>query len=188
MEETLVKLEMVTERQLTAARSAQWGYPVLAPEYFGKTVEADIPKTILTACRAVPLHYSTAAKRILLGFASRVEHRALESIEEITRCRVEPCFITPSDLEGQMERLASPPDYHEVVIDDPGSTDQMARTLGQIAAQVGVREATFGQCRNLVLVRVSGKRGKTDIVFRMRHNVAVEIGAQSEIFTNAVAV
>jgi hypothetical protein len=188
IEETLVKLGMVTEKQLAAARSAQWGYPVLAPEHAGQKVEADIPKTILNACMAVPLHYSDAAKRILVGFAARVEHRFLESIEEITRCRVESCFITPTYFEEQMARLATPRDYEEVVVDNPGLPDKMASTVGRIAGQVAASEAIFGLCRNLVLVRLAGKRGKTDIVFRMRCNVAVEIGEHSGIFSDAIAV
>jgi len=188
IEETLVKLGMVTEKQLAAARSAQWGYPVLAPEFAGQRMETDIPKTILTACMAVPLHYSAAAKQILVGFAERVEHRFLESIEQITGCRVEPCFITPTYFGEQMERLAAPRDYEEVVVDNPGLPDQMADTVGRIAIQVGAREAAFGRCRNLVLVRLAGRRGKTDIVFRMRSDVAVEIDEHSGIFREAIAV
>ncbi len=188
IEETLVKLGMVTEKLLAMARSAQWGYPVLAPEYVGQMVEADFPKAILSACGAVPLHYSATAKRILLGFASRVDHRVLELIEELTHCRVEPCFITPADFEEQMERVATPPDYEEVVVDDPGSPEKMARTVGRVGVQVGVSEATFAQCRNLVLVRVKGKRGVADIVFRVPHHSTVEIGEESSIFNDAIAV
>jgi len=36
IDETLVSLGMVTERQLAAARSAQWGYPMLAPGSVGQ--------------------------------------------------------------------------------------------------------------------------------------------------------
>ena len=188
VEQTLVKLCMVSEKQLAAARSAQWGYPVLAAEYVGQMVEIDIPKAILNACRAVPLHYSVTAKRILLGFSARVEHSFIELIEEMTRCRVEPCFITPTDFEEQMERLAMPPDYEEVVVDDPGSPEKMARTVGRTAVQVAAREASFAQWRDFVLVRVAGKRGRADVVFHMLRNTDVETGQQSGIFKEAIAV
>jgi hypothetical protein len=188
IDETLVSLGMVTERQLAAARSAQWGYPMLAPGSVGQIVEADIPKTILNACRAVPLHYSSTARRIVLGFSSRVEHRCLEVIEETTRCRVEPCIVTPTDFEEQMERVATPPHYEEIVIGDPGSPEAMARTVGRIAVQVAAREATFASYRNLVLARVTGKRGVADIVFCLQCRTAAEIGEQSGIFKEAIAV
>jgi hypothetical protein len=188
IDETLVKLGMVTEKQLAAARSAQWGYPMLAPGCVGQMVKADIPKTILNACRAVPLHYSSIAKRIVLGFASRVEHRCLEVIEEATQCRVEPCIVTPTEFEEQMERVAPPPGYKETVIGDPGSPQAMARAIGRIAVQVAAREATFASFRNLVLARVTGKRGIADIVFCLQCRTVAEIGAQPGIFKEAIAV
>jgi Type II secretion system (T2SS), protein E, N-terminal domain len=188
IEESLVKLGMVSEKALVAARSAQWGYPVLAPECVGQLVEVEIPKSILNACRAVPLHYSATAKRILVGFVSRVEHSFLESIEEMTGCRVEPCFITPTDFQEQMERVTAPPDYEEVVVNDPGSPERMARTVGRTAVHVAAREAAFIKWRNFVLVRVAGKRGKADIVFVPRRIGTVRVVEHSGIFKEAIAI
>ncbi len=188
LETSLVELGMVTEKTLAAARSAQWGYPVMAPEYIGQLVEVEIPKTILSACRAVPLHYSDTAKRILLGFASRVEHSFLQSIEEMTRCRVEPCFITPTHFDEQMERVTAPPGYEEVVVNDPGGPEKMARTVGRTAVHVAAREATLTKWRNFVLVRISGKRGKADIVFVPRRNGTVRVIEQSHTFSETIAV
>jgi hypothetical protein len=188
LEATLARLGMATDKQLAAARSAQWGYPVLAPEQIREMVEIDIPKSVLAACKAVPLHYSATAKRILIGFAARVELRFLESVEEMTGCRADACFITPGDFEEQMERVTHPPNYEEEVIDDPGSPERMARTVGRAAVQVAAREACFSQWRNLILVRVDGKRGKTDVVFSLRTRTSVEIREISDIFRPAIAV
>ncbi len=188
IEETLVKRGMVTEKQLTAARSAQWGYPVLAPEYVGQMVEFDLSRVILRACKAAPLHYSAAAKRLLLGFSGRVEHSLIELIEEITHCRVEPCFITPTDFEEQMERLSTPPDYEQVLVADPGSPEKMARTLGRTAVRVAAREAFFAQWRNFVLVRVLGKRGRADVVFDLTRNASSEPCELRGSFKEAIAI
>jgi hypothetical protein len=188
IEYSLVRLGMVTEKALVAARSAQWGYPLLATECAGKMVEMEIPKSILNACRAVPLHYSAIAKRILLGFASRVEHSFLESIEVMTGCRVEPCFITPTDFQHQLERVTAPPDYEEVVVNDPGSPEKMARTVGRAAIHVSAREATFSKWRNFVLVRVAGTRGKADIVFVPRRVGTVRVVERSDTFKEAIAI
>lgn len=188
LEATLARLGMASDKQLAAARSAQWGYPVLAPEFIGETVEIDIPKSVLAACKAAPLHYSAAARRILIGFASRVEHRFLESVEEMTGCRADACFITPGDFEEQMERVTFPKNYSEEVVDDPGSPERMARSLGRTAVQVGAREASFAQWRNLILVRIEGKRGKTDVVFSLRTRKPAEIRGVSLNFRSAVAV
>lgn len=176
LDDTLLHLGIATEKQLAASRSAQWGYPVLAPEHLGHMVRADIPRAILEACSAVPLHYSPAAQRIVLGFVLRVEHGLLESIEQITGCRVEPCFITATDLAEQMERLTRVPGYNEVLIDDPGSPEKMARTVGRMAVEIGAREACFTQCKNDVWARVIGKRGIVDVIFRVNY---VGVGALS---------
>ena len=176
LDRTLLHLGMATEKQLAVARSAQWGYPVLAQEHIGHMVRADIPPAILDACSAVPLHYSLAAQRIVLGFVLRVEHGLLESIEQVTGCRVEPCFITATDLAEQMERLTRVPGYNEVLIDDPGTPEKMARTVGRMAVEVGAREACFTQCKNNVWVRLTGKRGIIDVIFRAKNEV---IGAPS---------
>ena len=188
LEVTLVKLGMATEKQLASARSMQWGYPVLAPEYIGQMVEADIPRTVMVACGVVPLHYSAAARRILLGFASRVEHRVLESIGQITGARIEPCFITPTDLEEQMKRVTAPPDYEEVVVDDLGSPEKMARTVGRVAVGVGAFAAGFNQCRSMVVARLVGKRGKADVVFHMSSANAERLAENSASREETIAV
>jgi len=165
--EAAVRLGFATEKQVAAARAVQWGYPALAQDYVGLMVQADIPRAILEACFAVPLHYSVTAKRVLLGFVTRVEHSVLEPIEQMTGCRVEPCFITPSEFEEQMERLTVFPDYEETVVHDPGTPAKMARTIGRAAVDIGAREASFTQFKSLVWARVSGKRGKVDVVFHV---------------------
>jgi len=179
---TVIRLGLVSEKQVAAARSAQWGYPMLAQDYIGKMVQADLPRTILRACPAAPLHYSASAKRILLGFVSRVEHSVLEAIEQMTGCRVEPCFITRTDFEEQMERLTALPEYEEVVVNDPGPPEKMARTVGRAAVEVGAREARFVQYRNYVWARMFGKRGTVDVVFRVNQAAAETKPGNSDVF------
>jgi hypothetical protein len=167
----LIRRGMATEKQVAAARAAQWGCPTLE-EYVGMTgtmIRSDIPASILHACSAAPMHYSSTGRRILLGFVSRVEYSVLESIETMTGCRVEPCFITQTELDEQMERVVSMPDYKHTAVDDPGAPDKMARTLGRAAVEIGAREASFTRYKNFVWARLTGKRGKMDVVFRMSY-------------------
>jgi hypothetical protein len=185
---TVLRLGMVTERQIAAARAAQWGYPVLAQERIGQSVQADIPRSVLEACTAAPLHYSTAAKRIMLGFVHRVEHSVLASIEQMTGFRVEPCFITPTDYSLQMELFSELPQYEEVVVSDPGPADKMARTVGRAAVDISAREASFTRYKNLVWARVAGKRGKRDVIFRVNRIHAELRAEESELFDDSVAV
>lgn len=178
--EFLVRAHLVTEKQIATARSQQWGYPVFAQDFGSQLVLSDVPPVLLRACSAAPLHYSATAKRILLGFVSRVEHGLLQSIEHMTGCRVEPCFITPSDCQEQMGRVTVPPDYQEQVIEEPGPPEKMARTVGRAAVDIAARQATFTQCKNHVWARITGKRGKVDILFRPGRAPGGEIFKNSE--------
>jgi hypothetical protein len=168
LETSLVRLGLAGERQLAAARAAQWGYPVLGPDHIGQPVEADIPSTLLRTYSAVPLHYSSTAKRFLLGFVYRVEYSLLQSLESVTGYRAEPCFITPTEYAGQMENLTTPSGVDELVFEDPRTPAQMGNTVGGLAVEIGAREASFAHCRNYVWARLSGKQRKVDVLFRIK--------------------
>lgn len=180
LETTLLEQGIVSEKQLAAARGAQWGCPVLGHEPAGQVVEADLPPILLRACSAAPLHYSAKARRLVLGFVHRVEHTLLQSIEHITGCRAEPCFITPSEFKEQMDRLNPVEGYAEIVDNDAGSVPQMARTLGGFAVEYSAREARFTRCKSWVWARISGKRGTADILFPLK---AAAVNAKREFST-----
>jgi hypothetical protein len=177
LETTLLEQGIVSEKQLAAARATQWGCPVLGHEPAGQTVEADLPPTLLRACSAAPLHYSPKSKRLVLGFVHRVEHPLLQSIEQITGCRAEPCFITPSEFKEQMDRLSPVDGYAEIVDNDPGTVPQMARTLGGLAVEYSGREARFTRCKSWIWARISGKRGTVDVIFPLK---AATVSAKRE--------
>jgi len=168
LEAVLVRLGLATERQLAAARAAQWGCPVLGQERIGQPVEADIPPTLLHACSAVPLHCSTLAKRFLLGFVYRVEHSLLNSLELVTGFRAEPCFITPTEYGEQMERLTAVAGCEEVVFEDLTTPAEMAKTAAGLAVEAAAREVHFARCRDYVWTRLTGKRRKIDVLFRVK--------------------
>jgi Type II secretion system (T2SS), protein E, N-terminal domain len=179
LEVVLIRLGLADEWQLTAARAAQWGVPVLGKDRIGHPVEADIPVALLRAYSAAPLHYSAAGKRLILGFVYRVEHSLLISLEEITGCRAEPCFITPTEYAEQMTRLTAIPDHREMVFENSLTPAQMANSLAGAAVEVSAREARFAHSRNLVWVRLAGKRRKIDVLFRGKIESGIEITGNS---------
>ncbi|MFZ1012764.1 MAG: hypothetical protein WAN28_05415 [Terracidiphilus sp.] len=186
--ETLVEMNMATEKQIAAARSAQWGYPVFAQDFTSQLVFSDIPRALLRSSSAAPLHYSATARRILLGFVSRVEHSLLEAIEQMTGFRVEPCFITPTDREEQISRITVPSEYEEVVVEEPETPERMARTLGRMAVEIGAREAQIAPCKSHVWARMMGKRGKVDVLFRVHASAAEGRFKEPEIFDETSTV
>ena len=175
LETALRKLGLATDKQLAAARAAQWGCPVLADDCAALPVVADIPRTFLREFQAVPLHYSQQSKRLVMGFVQKMEHSLLGSIEEMTGCRAEACLLTPAEFYAQMDRVTFPPDYEEVVAEKPGTPAQMAKTLGGVALEVTARAAAFVQCRSWVWARVTGKRRTIDVLFARTEAAAVAL-------------
>ena len=170
LEATLLSLGLVSEKQLATVRAAQWGCPVLNQERASKAVVADIPPTLLRTFAAAPLHYAPDTKRLVLGFAHRVDHSLLRAIEQMTGCHAEPCFITPAEVAEQMQLLAAPRDYEEVAVEEPGAPAQMARTLGRLAMEASVQEVDFAPCKAWVWARLLGRRRIIDVLFA-RQNV-----------------
>ena len=186
LETVLVQLGLANEWQLTAARAAQWGVPVLGKDRIAQPVESDIPVTLLRAYSAAPLHYSAAAKRLVLGFVYRVEHCLLDSLEAITGCRAEPCFITPAEFAEQMARLTAIPDHKEMIFEDSLTPAKMANNLAGAAVEVSAREARFACSRNMVWIRMAGKRRKVDVLFRGKIESGLETTEKSLLLEDRI--
>jgi hypothetical protein len=165
LEETLLALGWTSEKHLAAARSAQWGYPVVNQERAGHVVQVGVPLSLLHAFSAAPLFYSPATKRLVLGFVERVDHRLLQSLELIAGYRAEPCFLTAAEFAEQMRCVVLPADYEEVVAEESGDPAQMARRLGRCALDAAATDATFVQCKSWVWARLTGKRRTVDVLF-----------------------
>jgi hypothetical protein len=166
LETALIRLGLVDEWQLASARAIQWGYPVLGRDRISRSVDADLPLTLMRTFSAVPLHYSATAKRLLVGFVYRVEHSLLHSLEQVTGCRAEPCFITPTELHYQMERLEAAQQCREVVLEESLTPAEMANAVGGLALEVTAREVSLSRCQDYVWMRLSGKRRMIDVLFR----------------------
>jgi Type II secretion system (T2SS), protein E, N-terminal domain len=181
LETTLIRHGLTSEKQFASARAAQWGYPVLARDRVGQMVESDIPQYLLKMFSAVPLQYSIKAKRILLGFVFRVEHSLLESIEKVTGCRAVPCFITATELAEQMKCVTNFPNQTTSIVEELGTPEIMARTMGRFSVEVAASHAVFSRCKNHVWARVSGKRGNADVIFRFERGTAPQVSGNSYV-------
>jgi len=178
-ETALLALGWTTEKQLATARSAQWGYPVLVQERAGHAVEVGIPLALLRTFSAAPLFYSASARRLVLGFVDRVDHRLLQSIEQVTGYRAEPCFLTSAEMTTQMRCIAHPAHYEEVVVDQPGEPAQMARTLGRYALDAAATDASLIQCKSWVWARLTGKRRIVDVLFARENPTTAPVTTDS---------
>ena len=176
LESTVIEQGWVTEKQLAVARAAQWGYPVLGQDLSGHAVVADLPPKLFRACSATPLYYS--GERLVLGFIHRVDHSLLQAIEKITGCRAEPCFITPTQLARQLDRMTGPPRYEQILVEAPGTVAHMVRTLRDYATQINATEGEFTRCHSFLWSRLGGDRETVDVLFDLK-NAEAEFPAES---------
>lgn len=179
LETTLVELGWTNAKQLAAARSAQWGYPVLSQERAGRAVVVGIPLRLLRTFSAAPLFYSAATKRLVLGFVERVDHRLLQSIEQVAGYRAEPCFLTPAEFAEQMRCVVLPAQYEELVEEQPGEPAQMARTLGRCALDAAATDAGLVQCGSWIWARLTGKQRIVDVLFAKENPATATVTADS---------
>jgi hypothetical protein len=75
-----------------------------------------------------------------------------------------------------MDRLTAVPRFEEVVFEDPKSPLQMGKTIGGLAVEIGVREASFAHCRDYVWTRLAGKRRTLDVLFRIKGDTGAVTG------------
>ena len=167
LEQSLLRLSFVSPRHLTEARAAQWGYPALAVDRIGHRVDVNLSVRMLEEFSAAPIEISLKANRIVIGFVFRVEHSLLDCIEKLTQCRAVPCFIGPDDFSLQLKQLSTERNYRSTVLEDP-SPEEMMRTIGLSAVEVGATEVSFEHCRNFQLCRIAGRKGTRDVLFRFQ--------------------
>ena len=112
-----------------------------------------------------PVHYLAPRRRLLVGFVHGVEHRVLGTIEKMTGCRTEPCFITASECAGIIHRDSGR--GLEVAFERLSSEMEMAQVIRSYTEQVAAEEARVGVCRDRLWVRLFRDHQPTDLLFTL---------------------
>jgi hypothetical protein len=168
----LVQRGSVSERQVAAVRATQWGCPVFAmPKHTLRTI-IHVPVTLIRLYSAVPLHYVAATKLLLVGFVHGIEYSLLYAIEQMTGCKTQPCFVTPSDFVAQLQRqveematgdVASP---NEVEVDTAHTGAEMATILCSYGVDLEADEVLLGKCKEYLWARFLCGARSVDLLFK----------------------
>jgi hypothetical protein len=170
--EILMRKGVVSEAQVTAARAAQWGCPVFAVPQRAMETEIRIPEALIHFHSAIPLHYVTATKRLLVGFVDGVEYGLLYVIERMTGCKTQPCFITPSDFQSQIElrQLAQQRCGDTILKDltyqDTQTPAEMARILCSHVVEFEADEVIICRYREHFWMRLKCGLRDVDLIFK----------------------
>jgi hypothetical protein len=170
--EFLVRQGSVSEKQLTAVRATQWGYPVFTVPEWGMPTEIHIPPTFVRLYSMIPLHYVATTNMLLVGFVHGVEYGLLYAIEKITGCKTQPCFVTPSDFQNQVQYIeqvnAQSEDETptEIKFESAQSSSEMARILCSYSVQLEADEAVIGRCKEYLWARLKCSSKDVDLLFK----------------------
>jgi len=167
--DVILHLGFATEDQVTTALAAQWGHPVFPLRATTWEMPFCIPARLLELNRMLPVHYTEASKRLLIGFAEGVDYRILDAIARILPCAPSPCIIAASEYQRRMESIVAQKRGQEAVFDGESSPRERAHITRNYAVQLNAQEMRFATCRDYLWARLTGRRHEMDILFRLGH-------------------
>jgi hypothetical protein len=170
--EILVRRGWLSEMQVTAARAGQWGCPVFAIPQCVMQTDIQVPEVLTHFHSAIPLHYVTATKRLLVGFVDGVEYGLLYAIEQMTGCKTQPCFVTPSDFETQIQLRQSAlersgnADTGTLTFENVKTPAEMARILCGYVVDLEADEAIICRYKEHFWIRLKCGPKEVDLLFK----------------------
>lgn len=162
--EWMQKLGYVDEDQVTAALSVQWSCPVLR-DFRPGGGSPMVPLRLLHAFEMVPVHYGPTTLMLHMAFARNVEYRAILAIEQILKCRVEPCLATPSAVRSVLHQLEEEHRGNDVELENATDPGEMCRITSSYAAKVGAEEVRMARCGDYVWVRIRARKTSANLIF-----------------------
>jgi len=168
--EAVIKLGFADELQVTSAVASQWGHPVFRVKPGFTAVQIRIPHLLMDLYRMVPVHFTEAGSRLLMGFLRAPQHAALRTIEHMTLCNAIPCFVTPSGYSIIADQINQDERDNEIVFERNTSASEIASVIRNYVLQSGASEARVGRCREYIWARVFGTKATLDIMFRLEGN------------------
>ena len=167
--EWLVTMGAVSEQQITAALAVQQGCPVF-PASQCRPLPAAIhwPTPLVHSYGAVPVFYNRAHSSLYVGFRQGISHPFLYSLEQVLRCRTQPCIVSSSTYQKQLEWQTHWVDGETVVINQRQNGIEMTQTIGNYAQQVHAERCSLTSCEDHLWIRLERVSGfHVDFLFRL---------------------
>jgi len=107
-----------------------------------------------------------------VGFVRGIEYGLLYAIEQITGCKTQPCFVTPSDFQVQVEHRdrmleeSRDTSVKEVTFVIDESPAKMAFSLFARCVKLASKEAIIVRCKEYLWARAKGGIQEEDIIFK----------------------
>jgi len=157
----------VNEEQVAEALAAQWGYPVFSMKNVPIELPVIVPLRLVEQHQMLPIQFLEDSGKLVIGFATRIEHAVLQGVEKMLGCVSSPCFVTLSDFKARLQRFPWRSNVAEFAYEAVASPAEMAEIVKNHLAQSGASELRFARCREYLWVRLLGLPQSLDILFRL---------------------
>jgi hypothetical protein len=162
----VVRLGYVDEKELTSVRAAQWGAPVYRRPSLPVASNVHIPSTLMSLHSMIPLRHPSGGEGLMVGFVNAIEYGPLYAIEQITKRKAQPCFVTPTDFLAQLETQRTANEPEEMVYDNVQNPLEMARITCNYGALIDADEISIVRCREFIWTRLQGGKKSADLLFQ----------------------
>jgi len=170
--EILARHGFVSEKQVTGGRAVQWSCPVFSVPKHAIRTGIQIPSVLIQLYSAIPLHYVPRTKHLLMGFVHGIEYGLLYAIEQMTGCSTQPCFVTPSDfqtqmqLKEQMQEQCGDTTPKELTFENVQTPAEMAQILCSHGVDIEADHVMMSRCREYIWARLKYGAKAVDLFFR----------------------
>jgi hypothetical protein len=162
-----LQLGFVSEEQVAAALAGQWGYPVFSFKNAPPELPSLVPVHLMELHQMLPIQFVGDGRKVLVGFATRVEHSMIYGMERMLRCSVSPCFITVSEFRARIRTLSLKRRETEFIFDRVASHLEMAQIVKSYVLQTSAVEISLALCREYLWARVAGASQALDLLFKL---------------------
>src|SRR4051812_5410990 len=161
-----LQLGYVSEEQVASALAAQWGYPVCQMKGVLPRTPLQIPTLLMQMHQMLPIQVQEDSRKLVLGFATRVDHAVIQGVEKVLGCVVAPCFITITDYRAGLNVLIARAS-EQVIHDRVYTTMEMAEIVSKAVVDNAATGLGYGLCREYLWARISSADKQMDLLFRL---------------------
>ncbi len=165
--ELVVRLGFMSEQAVTECRALHWACPIFpsAPSACGEMIR--IPFRLRRDYSMVPLYHLASGNKLFVGFQYSVEYAPLFAIEQISGCKTQPCFISPSEFlaaDCLAEQVIA---NAEQSFEDLNTVAEMTQIICEIGRATDAERIAIARCGDRLWCRLNQGAKTTDILFRV---------------------
>lgn len=159
----LCQLGVVSETELTRAIGAQLSLPVLSTDC---CADASLPSALMEASRCLAFRGVYQSGLLYVGFDGTVNRSLISATEKILDCKCEPCIVSSSFLDRQLELRCRQKHPNEIVFETRCSESEILRSIHSYVQQVRADQVRVSATDLFFWAKISGTR-TLDLLFRL---------------------